>query len=69
MSGFGASWVIPTRRHIRTMRSIFTGTGIDRVTWPRLQETEAIHLEEKRLKARRQLRQQRRIGATRLKRK
>ena len=59
MSGLGASWVIRTRRHIRTMRSIFGGTGVDRVTWPRLQETEAIRLEARRLKARRQLRKRR----------
>ena len=55
MSGFGDLWRVRTRKHIRTMRSIFSSTGPDRATWPRLQETEAIRLEEKRLKASRQL--------------
>jgi hypothetical protein len=44
------------------MRSIFSSMGPDRATWPRLQETEAICLEEKRLKARRQLHKQRRTS-------
>ncbi len=69
MSGFGDLWRVRTRKHIRTMRSIFSSTGPDRATWPRLQETEAIRLEEKRLKARWQLHKQRRTCIARLKRR
>jgi hypothetical protein len=60
MSGFGALWRIWTRKHIRTRRSIPTSTGPARAAWPRLQETELLMLEEERLKARRQLHEQRR---------
>lgn len=60
MSGFGALWCIRTRKHIRTMRSIPTSIGPARATWPRLQETELLTLEEERLQARQRLHERRR---------
>jgi hypothetical protein len=61
INGFGALWRIPTRRHARTMRSIFTNTGPGHALWPRLQDTERQRLELKRLRARRRLHEQRRF--------
>jgi hypothetical protein len=60
MSGFGASWRIQTRKHIRTRRSIPTSTGPARGAWPRLQETEHLMLEGERLEARQRLHERRR---------
>lgn len=60
MNGFGALWRVRTRNHIRTRRSIPTGTGPARAAWPRLQETEHLMLEEERLKARWALHERRR---------
>ncbi|MBI4758052.1 MAG: hypothetical protein HY783_03485 [Chloroflexi bacterium] len=58
--GFGALWRIRTRKHIRTMRSIFTSTGPSQALWPRLQETERQKREANRLQARRRLHERRR---------
>jgi hypothetical protein len=60
MNGFGALWRIPTRKHIRTKRSVPTSTGPARAAWPRRQETEFLTLEEQRLQARQRLHEQRR---------
>jgi hypothetical protein len=60
-NGFGALWRIPTHRHVRTMRSIFTNTGPSHALWPRLQETERHRFELKRLQVRQQLHEQRRF--------
>ena len=50
MSGFGALWRIRTCKHIRTMRSTRVNTGPGRhAGWPRLQDTERIAEEKKRL--------------------
>ncbi len=60
MSGFGVLWRIQTRKHIRTRRSLFTSSSSARARWPRLQETESLLWELKRLRARRHLHEQRR---------
>ncbi len=62
MGGFGTLWRIRTRKHMRTHRSLFTSTGSARARWPRLQETESLLWELKRLRARRQLHAPRRAG-------
>ena len=59
MSGFGASWRIRTRKHIRTRHSIPTSTGPDR-TVHRDQETARLRVEEEQLEERRALHEQRR---------
>lgn len=57
---FGALWRIRTRKHIRTTRSIPTGSGARGGAVYRDQETERLALEEERLKERRTLHEQRR---------
>jgi hypothetical protein len=59
MNGFGALWRIRTRNHIRTRHSIPTSAGPARAAWPRLQETEHLKLEKKRLEARQRLHEHR----------
>jgi hypothetical protein len=60
MSSFGTLWRIRTRKHIRTRRSISSSTEPGRAAWPRLQETELLMMEERRLQARQGLHKQRR---------
>jgi hypothetical protein len=60
MNSFGALWRVRTRKHIRTRHSIRTSTGPARAAWPRLQETECMMQEEKRLGVRQRLHEHRR---------
>ena len=60
MSGFGTLWRIRTRKHVRTSNSVPISTRPARATWPRLQETELLTLQGKRLEARQRLHEQRR---------
>lgn len=55
MSGYDTLWCIRTHKHIRTMRSIPTHTGPGRDNWPKVQETERLRLEQRRLRNRQAL--------------
>ena len=53
MSSFGALWPSKTHACIRTARSIRSNTGPGQGSWLRMQETEHVAAELKRLHARR----------------
>jgi hypothetical protein len=50
MSSNDTLWCIRTHKHIRTMRSVATHTGPSRDNWPKVQETERLRLEQRRLR-------------------
>jgi hypothetical protein len=55
MSSNDTLWCIRTHKHIRTMRSVATHTGPGRDNWPKVQETERLRLEQRRLRNRQAL--------------
>ena len=62
MNNFGCMSRIRTRKHIHTMRSIRGSIGPWGFAWPRYQGTEHLMEEEKRLRIRQKVRQQRRVA-------